>query len=240
MNVTDGQAQIPTEFYVAFLGRSIDVHWNYHAVLMFFVWIVLVPLCITVMRFHKPPPSEKGFQRDVSLWNPEWWFFSAHKFGLLAAMLLAFGGAALAMLASGGFSGSVHAVFGILTVVMGLGQVISSRMRGTRGGKYRDGADPDDPTTWQGDQYNHTPKRRLFEAYHKTSGYFTVFCAFGAVGSGLMQYNMPVLTGVFVATCFAWLGAWVVYEYKGRAYDGYRVAHGYGLEHPYNKDRKFM
>ena len=25
-----------------------------------------------------------------------------------------------------------------------------------------------------------------------------------------------------------------------RAYDGYRVAHGYGLEHPYNKEREFL
>ncbi|MEL6523444.1 MAG: cytochrome b561 domain-containing protein [Pseudomonadota bacterium] len=231
-------SHIPTEAH--FFGQAFEIHWNYHAVLMFFVWIVLVPLCITVMRFHKPPPSEKGIQRDVSLWHREWWFFSVHKFGLFLAMILALGGTGIAWIASNGFSGSVHAWFGTLTVALGLGQIVSSQMRGTRGGKYRDGSDPNDPSTWRGDQYDRTSKRRIFEAVHKTTGYFTVLFAFGAVGSGLMQYHMPVLTVLFVLTIVAFAGAWAVYEFKGRAYDGYRVAHGYGLEHPYNKAREFL
>lgn len=231
---------IPTEMHVEVLGRSFEVHWNYHALLMVFVWVVLVPFCITVMRFHKPPPSEKGIRRDVSLWNPEWWFFSVHKYGLFFAMFLCLAGAAVAFTASGGFSGSVHAWFGTLTVLLGVGQIISSQMRGTRGGKYRDGANPDDPSTWRGDQYDRTPKRRMFEAVHKTCGYFTVLFAFGSVGSGLMQFNMPVLTVLFLIICFAWLAVWTIYQFKGRDYDGYRVAHGYGLEHPYNKEREFL
>lgn len=238
--MTENASHIPTEVYVGFLGRSIEINWDYHALLMFFVWMVLVPACITVMRFHKPPPSEKGIRRDVSLWHAEWWFFSVHKYGLFLAMFLAVGGTCAALVVSGGFSQSLHAYLGMATVVMGVGQVISSQMRGTRGGKYRDGADIDDPATWQGDQYNRTVKRRMFEAYHKTSGYFTVFCAFGAIGSGLMQYYMPVLTGAFFLLFFAGLAAWILYEFKGRAYDGYRVAHGYGLEHPYNKEREFL
>lgn len=236
----ENASHIPTEVYIGFLGRSIDIHWNYHAMLMFFVWIVLVPVCVTVMRFHKPPPSEKGLQRDVSLWHLEWWFFSVHKFGLFFAMFLAVGGTCVALIVSGGFSQSVHSYLGMLTVLMGGGQIVSSQMRGTRGGKYREGADINDPTTWQGDQYNHTRKRRLFEAYHKTSGYFTMLVAFGAVGSGLMQYDMPVLTWAFFVLFFVGLAAWVIYEFKGRSYDGYRVAHGYGLEHPYNKERELL
>ena len=69
---------------------------------------------------------------------------------------------------------------------------------------------------------------------------FAVILAFGAVGSGLMQYNMPVLLLLFLAFIFAMMGLWVFYEYIGRAFDGYRVAHGYGLEHPYNKAREFL
>lgn len=233
-------SHIPTEVYVAVLDRTIEIHWNYHAILMFFIWIVLVPACITVMRFHKPPPSEKGIQRDVNLWHREWWFFSVHKYGLLFAMFLAIGGTGVALMVSGGFSGSVHACFGMLTLVMGLGQVISSQFRGTRGGKYRVGADLNDPDTWRGDQYDHTKKRRRFEAYHKTAGYFTLFCAVGAVGSGLMQFYMPVLTGLLFVSFLAGLAAWITYEFKGRSHDGYRVAHGYGLEHPYNKEREFL
>ena len=238
--MAEPQSHIPTDVYLGFLGRTIDIHWNYHAILMFFIWIVLVPICITVMRYHKPPPSEKGIQRDVSLWHREWWFFSVHKFGLLFAMFLAIGGAGFALMVSGGFSGTVHAYFGLFTVLMGVGQIISSQFRGTRGGKYREGADINDPATWQGDQYNHTKKRRFFEACHKTAGYFTLLCAVGAVGSGFMQYEMPILTGLLFVLFLAGLAAWVVYEFKGRRYDGYRVAHGYGLEHPYNKEREFL
>ncbi|MDA8586225.1 cytochrome b561 domain-containing protein [Rhodobacteraceae bacterium] len=231
---------VPTEAYIGLLGRTIDIHWNYHALLMFFVWIVLVPLCVTIMRYHKPPPSEKGLQRDVSLWHREWWFFSVHKYGLFLAMFLAVGGAGLALIVSGGFTGSVHAYFGVLTILMGIGQIISSQMRGTRGGKFREGADPNDPKTWEGDQYNHTLKRRMFEAYHKTGGYFTMFFALGAVGSGLMLFHMPILTGLLFVLLLIGFAAWVTYEFKGRRYDGYRVAHGYGLEHPHNKDREFL
>lgn len=238
--MTEPLPHIPTEVYVGLLGRTIEIHWNYHAILMFFIWMFLVPMCITVMRFHKPPPSEKGIRRDVSIWHREWWFFSVHKFGLFFAMFLAVGSTGLALIVSGGFSGSVHACFGMLTVVMGIGQIISSQFRGTRGGKYRIGADLNDPDTWRGDQYDHTKKRRLFEAYHKTAGYFTVFCAVGALGSGLMQFYMPVLTGLLFVFLLAGLAAWITYEFKGRSYDGYRVAHGYGLEHPHNKDREFL
>ena len=231
---------IPTEAYIGFLGRTIEIHWNYHAILMFTVWLVLVPICITIMRFHKPPPSEKGIIRDVHLLHREWWFFSVHRLDLILAVVMAVGGAAVAMFVSGGFRGSVHAWFGILTIVMGVGQIISSQLRGTRGGKYRVGADPNNPDTWRGDQYDHTPKRRLFEAYHKTAGYFTVVVAVGAVGSGLMRYHMPWLTVAFGLVFLIGLVAWIVYDYKGKAYDGYRVAHGYGLEHPYNKEREFL
>ena len=238
--MADPLVQMPSKLDVAYLGLSFDVSWNTHAALMFFVWIVFVPLCITIMRFHKPPPSEMGIQRDVSLWHREWWFFSAHKFGLFIAMLLALIGAGIAVLAGGGFSGSVHGVFGALTVVMGAVQIVSSQLRGTRGGKYREGADPDDPDTWRGDQYDRTPKRRAFEAFHKTCGYFTMFLAFGAIGSGLMLQHMPVLTSLFLGTGFLWLCIWAINDFRGRAYDGYRVAHGYGLEHPYNKEREFL
>lgn len=238
--MTQTAPHIPTEVYLAFLDRSIEIHWNYHAILMFAVWIVLVPFCITVMRFHKPPPSAKGIIRDVSLWHREWLFFSVHKFGLFLAMLLALGGTGFALFVSGGFSGSIHAYFGLLTVLMGAGQIVSSQFRGTRGGKYRVGADPNDPATWQGDQYSRTPKRRIFEAVHKTSGYFTMLFAFGAIGSGLMQYNMPILTAVFIGLSIALCCAWAIYDYKGRNYDGYRVAHGYEREHPYNKEREFL
>ncbi len=53
----------------------------------------------------------------------------------------------------------------------------------------------------------------MFEACHKTGGYFAL-----------------LLIGFLV---------WAIYEFKGRRYDIYRMPLGYGPEHPHNKDRNF-
>ena len=62
----------------------------------------------------------------------------------------------------------------------------------------------------------------------------------GAIGSGLMQYPMPVLAGIVFVVPFVFLAAWIVLTYQERNYDGYRAVHGYGMEHPYNKEREFL
>ena len=238
--MSDVKSQFPTEFHVGFLGQTFEVHWDYHAILMFSIWMVLVPLCILIIRFGKPKPTEFGVRTKISIGNPSWWWFNAHKYGLFFAIFMSLGGVAVALIASGGFSGSVHSLFGAMTVLMGCLQVISALLRGTHGGKYYYTGKPDDPSTWVGDHYNHTPHRRKFEAYHKTSGYFTSFFAVGAVGSGLMQYSMPVLVGLMFVIPLAFLATWIRLEFLGRQYDGYRAVHGYGLEHPYNKERELL
>ena len=83
-----------------------------------------------------------------------------------------------------------------------------------------------------------TPRRQKFEAYHKTAGYFAGFFAVGAVASGLMQFPMPILTGVILFAGLFILGLCIVLEYKGLRYDGYRAAHGNDPDHPYNLARK--
>ncbi|MDX2264074.1 MAG: hypothetical protein NW215_03775, partial [Hyphomicrobiales bacterium] len=146
--------------------------------------------------------------------------------------------AAIALTVSKGFSGTVHSFFGIATIVLGVLQVASSWVRGKHGGKYYYTAKPRKPETWWGDHYNMTPRRKRFEAYHKTGGYAAAFCAVGAVASGLMQYSMPWLGVVVMALIAVIFAAVVVLEYKGYRYDGYRAAFGFDPEHPYNKARK--
>jgi hypothetical protein len=229
---------IPRQVYVDFLGRTIDIHWDYHALLMVFVWFVLVPICVLAIRFGKPRPRPKGIREEIRLTNLAWWWFSIHKFGLYLAMGLAVTGGIVAVAVSGGFSGTVHAVFGILTIVFGTLQVVSSWLRGRHGGKYYFTADPNDPETWFGDHYNMTPRRRRFEAFHKNAGYLAMFCAVGAVASGLMQYPMPMLLGFILVVAALVLGLSVAFEYKGFRHDGYRAAFGNDAEHPYNMARK--
>ena len=232
------QSHIPTEVYIDFIGRTIQIHWSYHAILMVGVWFVLVPLCIMTIRYGKPKPTPYGISEEIRLTNRVWWWFSVHQFGLYSAIGLSFAGLAAAVTVSRGFSGSVHSIFGIITIVLGCLQVVSAWLRGTHGGRYYHKADPNDPSTWHGDHFDMTPRRRMFEAYHRTSGYFAGFFAVGAVASGLMQYPMPLLTGVILAVAFTVLVLSIVLEHKGLRYDGYRAAFGNDPNHPYNKARK--
>ncbi|MCP5087210.1 MAG: hypothetical protein GY952_10460 [Rhodobacteraceae bacterium] len=231
---------IPTEVYLGFLGRTIEINWNYHALLMFGVWIVLVPLCITIIRYFKPRPSEFGLRRKVSIRHKEWWWFNVHKYGLYLAIILSLGGLVVALVVSKGISGSMHSLLGMMTILMGCLQVVTGVLRGTHGGKHYNNADPNDPATWRGDHYDRSIRRRMFEAYHKTAGMFTLLCAVGAVGSGLMQYPMPVLSWFLFLVPLSLLATWVFLEFLERRYDGYRAVHGYGMEHPYNKDRELL
>ena len=223
---------------IPWLGGVIPIHWNYHAMLMVFVWLFLVPLFILIIRFGKPRPTPTGLHRKVAIYHSEWWWFSSHKYGLAVAMTLSLLGGIVALVVSKGFSGTVHAVFGILAVTLGVVQVAAGAVRGKHGGKNYYSAKPDDPATWFGDHYNMTKRRRIFEAYHKNAGYIAGWCALAAVASGLMQYPMPWLVPVIVCLLVVVAVVAMVADYIGIRYDGYRAAHGTDPEAPFNKERK--
>jgi hypothetical protein len=238
--VSGNPPHIPTEVYLDFLGATIPIHWGYHAILMVTVWFVLAPLCIIIIRFGKPKPTLTGLHRQVAVKHIEWWWFSVHKYGLMFSVGLALAGAIVAVTVSQGFSGSMHSFFGLATVGLGCLQIMGGWLRGRHGGKNYFSAVPDDPKTWFGDHYNMTTRRRIFEAYHKTAGYFVYFFAAGAVASGLMQYPMPWLGEFVVAMVLLAFVVSIVLEYKGFRYDGYRAAHGYTMDAPFNKEREFL
>jgi FtsH-binding integral membrane protein len=231
---------IPTEVYLGFLGRTIEIHWSYHAILMFLVWFVLVPSGIITIRYFKPKPKPMGIRKKISLANREWWWFNVHQYVLYLAIVLSLGGVVVALTVSRGFSGSVHSIFGGLTVLFGALQILSAWTRGTHGGKYYYQAKDDQPQTWVGDHYDMTPRRRRFEAYHKTAGYCAGFFAVGAVASGLMQYPMPALGVAMLVVIVVIVSTCIVLEYQGRRYDTYRAVFGNDPEHPHNVGRKSL
>lgn len=228
---------IPSE--VVLFGHAIAVHWNYHAWLMFGTWFGYVPFALLLTRFFKPKPRPFGLGRNPATgapYEPLWARF--HIWGLYAAMAASLGGAGLALLVSDGFSGTLHSYFGIGTVVFGALQIVAAWQRGSHGGKWGKHSDPDDPATWHGDHYDMTPRRRWFEAYHKTGGYFTLFLATGAVTSGLAQYWLPGIAAAFVLVLVGAFLLVVVFEARQRRYDTYRTVYGNHPDHPWNKARE--
>ena len=123
-------SHIPKDVYLEFLGETIEIHWDYHAMLMVGIWFFLVPICIITIRYFKPRPSEFGIRTKISLTNISWWWFSVHKYGLFIAVGLSLVGLAVALVVSKGFSGTVHSWFGIMTIIMGCLQVISALAQG--------------------------------------------------------------------------------------------------------------
>jgi hypothetical protein len=229
---------IPTEVYVAFLDRTFELHWDYHAMLMTGVWFLLVPIGVIAARFFKPKPTTYGIEKGTGRLNAKLRWWTIHYVILYMAIGLALVGMATATLASGGFSGSMHAFLGFGTILFGSLQIFSAWLRGSHGGKHGADSDPDDPSTWRGDHFDMTPRRRWFEAYHKSTGYFTIILALAAVASGLQQFWVPQIAIAVILLLAASLIAYVLMEGKGYRQDTYRSVYGNHPDNPYNKYRE--
>jgi hypothetical protein len=55
-----------------------------------------------------------------------------------------------------------------------------------------------------------------------------------------MQYPMPGLMAFIIAVVLIAFAVAIVLEYKGFRYDGYRAAHGWTMDAPFNKEREFL
>jgi hypothetical protein len=228
----------PTEVYLPFLDRAVEVHWNYHALLMVGIWFILVPIAVIAIRFFKPKPTTYGIERGTGRMDPGLIWWTIHYGLLYMAIGLAIAGTTWAVFISEGFSGTVHSVFGLSTVFFGALQIVSAWFRGSHGGIRSEKSDPDDPSTWHGDHFDMTRQRRWFEAYHKSFGYLVMVLALGAVASGLQQYWLPTVAitlGVILFVLFA-LSAYL--EGKGYRQDTYRSVYGNHPDNPFNKARE--
>jgi hypothetical protein len=230
-------ATIPTHVHLAFLERTIEIHWDRHALLMVIAWFVLVPTALIAARFFKPEPQPYGIARDTSRFDRRLLWWTIHWTVLYTAIGLSLAGAALAFVVSQGFSGTPHAVLGLATVVMGALQVVSAWLRGSHGGRNGAHSDPMDSSTWHGDHYDMTPRRRWFEAYHKTSGYVTLSMALAATATGLAQHWVGSAASVAGGAVLLGVLAAIVLEAAGLRQDTYRSVYGNHPEHPFNKAR---
>jgi len=228
--------EIPTEVDVPLYG-VLQIHWGNHAALMLLVWFALVPLALLAIRFGKPAPTPNGIPRGTGKFDRRLLWWTAHYWGLYIAVGLTLAAGAFAVLMSGGMSGTLHMYFGFGTMLFAVLQIVSAWFRGSHGSMHAATADPNDPATWRGDHYDMTAQRRWFEAWHKTSGYFTVVFAFGATATGLAQYWLPLGAAAVAVAVLGALGLAVSLEGLGFRHDTYRSVYGSDPIHPGNRQR---
>ena len=80
--------EIPTEFYVGFLDRTFEIHWDYHAWLMFTCWFVLVPFGIISIRYFKSKPRPMGLPRGWGKFDKIFVWWVMHIWTLYTAITL--------------------------------------------------------------------------------------------------------------------------------------------------------
>lgn len=229
--------KIPTEVHLGFLNRTIEIHWDNHALLMTFAWFVLVPVAILAIRYFKPLPTAYGIARGTGRFDRRLLWWTIHWALLYAAIGLSLASTVIALVVSQGFSGTIHAVFGLAATAMGCLQIVSAWLRGSHGGKHGASSDPERPETWHGDHYDMTGQRRWFEAYHRAAGHLTAALALAAVASGLLQHWVTSAALIVGAAVVLGLLLMVVFEGLDMRQDTYRSVYGNHPDHPYNKAR---
>jgi membrane-associated PAP2 superfamily phosphatase len=160
-----------------------------HAILMMAAWLVLLPAGARVARFCKVTPGQNWPQ---SLDNLLWW--RLHRLLQYAGVACALIGVGVAYWATGQLPLALaHVQIGLIVILLAILQILSTWFRGSKGGPTGEGADPHRPETWRGDHYDMTLRRRLFEGWHKTCGWWAIILAPLAVLLGLALLDWPFL-----------------------------------------------
>ncbi|MGI9507870.1 MAG: hypothetical protein ACR2QJ_00805 [Geminicoccaceae bacterium] len=203
------------------------VYW--HGRLMVFAWIVLFPIGILAARFFKIMPGQ-DWPRQLD--NKTWWH--THRVTQYGGGLILLLGLALILFApeNQGVSSWSHTLLGWIVILMASVQFASAWLRGTTGGPSENSADG----SAIGDHYCMTPRRRAFEAIHKSMGYFAVITSAAAVLSGIFFVGAPLwmlLTIVALWLLLAWL--FISLQRRGFQRDTYQAIWGPDPKHPGNR-----
>jgi len=110
----------------------LDSKIAWHGRIMVVAWGVLIPLGIVVARFMKVLPGQAWPQR---LDNPSWWH--AHRATQYCGVALSLIGTALVWHAASNpdMLRSAHTTLGWLVVCLGLTQVVTGLLRGSKGAR---------------------------------------------------------------------------------------------------------
>ncbi|WP_337269149.1 cytochrome b561 domain-containing protein [Oryzifoliimicrobium ureilyticus] len=199
----------------------------WHGRLMVAGWNILVPFGVLIARFFKIAPRQNWPQH---LDNKAWWhchlFMQQTGFALaiVALALLLFFGPTLPE----GPVATAHATAGWALLVAGLAQILSGRLRGTKGG----------PTAavFKGDHYFMTRRRVMFERFHKSVGWLSMPLTFVATMLGLFLADAPRWMPLVILTWWSLLTfAFVVLQKRGMCIDTYQAIWGADPSLPGNR-----
>ncbi|MDA9865465.1 cytochrome b561 domain-containing protein [bacterium] len=199
---------------------------SWHARAMVLGWGVLAPLAVIVARFLKILPGQ-DWPRELD--NPVWW--RSHWIG--QSIVLGLTIVALVLVMPADFSQmSPHRWLGYTVLIGMLAQVALGLLRGSKGGPTAPAADG----SLRGHHYDMTPRRRKFEALHKTLGYAVLFVAGAAILMGLWEANAPRWMWLMIILWWvALICLFYVLQRRGMAVDTYQAIWGDDPMHPGNQ-----
>lgn len=208
-------------------AHEVGLALSWHARLMVLSWGMMTPVAILIARYCKITSRQNW---PLELDNRLWW--NAHYMGQSVSFLIACVGLVLTLVSQQNQGGALlHQVLGYMIMALGLAQILSGMMRGTKGGPTAPQADG----SLRGDHYDMTRRRLLFECGHKTVGYTTLVLMMVAVFTGLWAANAP--NWMWIAIGCWWLlllGFAVWFQRRGLAFDTYQAIWGPSTKHPGN------
>ena len=181
------------------LDEGLPASMVWHVGLMLPAWGILLPAGALVARYGKVTRGQ-DYPNEVD--NLFWWDW--HRVFQYAGV--AASSAALFIIVRetrDGFA-TWHGRLGMAVMAVGWLQVLSAFARGSRGGPYEGDTSPAQEAAWRGDHYDMTPRRVLFEAWHKRAGWFVLAAAGVTILLGLDLFGaddwLIATVGVLQAT----------------------------------------
>ena len=202
-----------------------------HAALMLTAWGLLIPAGGVVARYFKVMPGQ-DFPRVVE--NLTWWRW--HRGLQYIGMAVSTAALGVILSETGGRFDTLHGCCGRAVMALGWVQVVSALLRGTKGGPTDGRANPADASTWRGDHYDMTPRRRAFETWHKPAGWTVTLLAGGTILLGVSLIGSPSWL-IFIVACLQ-AGAFLSLidgRARSRWVDTYASLWGTDLRHPGNQ-----
>jgi len=194
INLVNGGFQAPMFYWTPFVT---------HGLLMWLVWVVILPIGFLWARFVRGWPDEKSAR-----------WFEGHRSLMSTGFVILIISAGYAIAESSLHLRSVHQIMGATVVLAALYQVISAVMRPH--------ADPENPTF----------QRLLFEYTHHTIGRLAILISWVTIPFGMLKVPgiSMVIIYIHIVICGFWLLAYFCLEIrkyligrKNRGYEQVRI-----------------